>query len=145
MTANDYQVDIIVPLAPQEAFNAIKRVTEWWTNNLEGRSEKVGDEFTVRFADIHTSTQKLTEVVPGERIVWLVTKSHLSFVKNKSEWTNTKICFEISEQYGKTQVRFTHYGLVPEIACYGACTQGWDHYIQGSLHKLLTTGKGEPG
>lgn len=145
MKASDYQVSISVPLTPPEAFHAINRVTDWWTYDLEGRSAAVGDEFTVRFGDIHTSAQKLIEVIPGERIVWLVTKSHLSFVKDKSEWTNTKICFEISEQNGKTQVRFTHYGLVPEIACYGACTQGWDHYIKGSLYKLLTTGKGEPG
>ncbi|MFO1469993.1 MAG: SRPBCC domain-containing protein [Turneriella sp.] len=145
MKADDYQVNITVPLAAPDVFHAINRVTEWWTYDLEGRSAAVGDEFTVRFGDVHTSTQKLIEVIPGERIVWLVRKSHLNFVKEKSEWTNTKICFEMSDENGKTQVRFTHYGLVPQIACYGACRQGWNYYIKGSLYKLLTTGKGEPG
>ena len=46
---------------------------------------------------------------------------------------------------GKTQVLFTHVGLVPQVECYDGCTKGWDQYIKGSLFKLLTKGKGEPG
>ena len=74
--------------------------------------------------------------------VWLVTESNLSFTKNKSEWTGTKIIFEISELNNKTQVRFTHIGLVPTVECYRDCSNGWTELIQKSLLSLITKGKG---
>ena len=36
-----------------------------------------------------------------------------------------KIGFEISENNGKTTVKFTHDGLVPEEECYNVCTDAW--------------------
>jgi NADH:ubiquinone oxidoreductase subunit E len=33
---------------------------------------------------------------------------------------------------------------VPDVECFGACSTAWLHYINGSLHSLITTGKGLP-
>ena len=145
MNTPDYTATLTVDATPQEVFNNINSVTKWWTDDLEGHSQKLNDEFTVRFGDVHVSTQKLVEVIPDKKVVWLVTDSKLNFIKDKQEWTNTKISFEISSQGNKTEIRFTHHGLVPEVECFRDCTKGWDQYIKGSLFKLLTTGKGEPG
>ena len=112
---------------------------------MEGSSQKLNDEFTVWFGDVHISKQKLVEVIPDKKVVWLVTDSKLNFVKDKSEWTNTKISFKLSSRDNKTQISFTHFGLVPSVECYNSCIQGWDHYIKGSLFKLLTEGKGMLG
>src|SRR5438876_10716284 len=98
MKKQDYTVSITVDATAQEAFKSINSVKKWWTEHLEGSSQKTGDEFTVRFGDIHVSTQKLVEVIPGKKVVWLVTDSRLNFVKDKHEWTNTKISFEIAEK-----------------------------------------------
>jgi hypothetical protein len=76
--------------------------------------------------------------------VWLVTDSNLNFIKNKAEWTGTKISFEISEKDNKTQVRFTHEGLVPEEECFDACSNAWSEYIHESLQYLITEGEGKP-
>ncbi len=145
MEAQDYNISITVNAAPNKVFETINNVTTWWTENLEGASQKLSDEFTVRFHDIHITTQKLVEAVPDKKVVWLVTESNLNFVENKHEWTNTTISFDIEELHGQTQVHFTHFGLVPTVQCYAGCTKGWDYYIKGSLYKLLTDGQGTPG
>ena len=112
---------------------------------MEGSSQKLHDEFTVRFFDdIHVSTQRLVEGIPHQKLVWLVTDSTLNFLKDQNEWTGTKISFEIAEQDGTTHIEFTHVGLVPEVECYKDCTLGWNRYINGSLLYLLSEGTGRP-
>jgi len=143
MKNQDYSVTIPVNASAKDAFKYINDVSKWWTENLEGSSKKLNDEFTVRFGDVHMSKQKLVEVIPDQKVVWLVTDSKLNFVKDKKEWNGTKISFEIFEKGGKTQIRFTHLGLVPAIECYGDCSNAWGEYIQGSLLKLVNTGKGQ--
>ena len=144
MNAEDYQTTLTVNGTAHEAFKSINSVTKWWTENLEGSSQKLNDEFTVRFGDVHVSKQKLIEVIPDKKVVWLVTDSNLNFIKNRHEWTGTKISFEISEKDNKTQIRFTHLGLVPSEECFDACSGAWSDYLENSLMNLINTGKGQP-
>lgn len=144
MKTEDYNVSITVDATAHEAFESINSISKWWTEDVEGSSQKPGDEFTVRFGDIHVSTQKIIEVIPDKKVVWLVTDSKLNFIKDKDEWTKTTIEFDISNIDNKTQIHFTHFGLVPEVECYNSCKKGWNYYIE-SLYKLLTEGKGTPG
>lgn len=144
MKQTDYQTRITVATAANKAFECINNVSQWWTANLEGNSHRLNDEFTVRFGDVHYSKQKLVEFIPDKKVVWLVTDSKLNFIKDQQEWTNTKICFEVFTHEGKTQIVFTHHGLVPEIECYDACSNAWSQYIQQSLLSLVSTGKGKP-
>ena len=145
MTKQDYTAIIKVDKSIQDTFKAINSVSKWWTDDLVGCSQKLNDEFTVQFADIHKTGQKIIEFVPNKKVVWLVTECRLNFVKDEEEWNNTKISFELSRQGDKTQMHFTHFGLVPEVECFKSCSKGWDYYIKGSLFKLLTEGKGTPG
>jgi hypothetical protein len=64
MKEQDYHASIIVNASAHEAFKSINAVSKWWTENLEGSSQKLNDEFTVRFDDVHVSKQKLVEVIP---------------------------------------------------------------------------------
>ena len=59
MKANDYHTSITVDATPAEAFMFINSVAKWWTENLEGSSQKLYDEFTVLFGDVHYSKLKL--------------------------------------------------------------------------------------
>ena len=144
METQDYSVSITVNATTQQAFKSINNVSKWWTENLEGESKKLNDEFTVRFGEVHVSTQKLIELIPNKKVVWLVTDSNLNFTKNAHEWTGTKVSFEISEKDNKTQIRFTHLGLVPAYECFDACSNAWGDYINNSLRNLVNTGKGQP-
>ena len=145
MKEQDYSITLTVESALPAVFNTINSVSAWWTEDLQGRSQNLNDEFTVRFSDIHVSTQKLIEFTPDKKVVWLVTDSNLNFIKDKQEWNNTKISFELSNHDNQTQINFTHHGLVPQVECYNSCVKGWDYYIKESLYKLLTEGKGTPG
>jgi len=143
MKTSDFTTTISVDQTPQEAFNAINNVRDWWPGEIEGNTTKLNDEFSYRYKKMHYSNQKLVEVIPGKKVIWLVTESSLNFVENKSEWTGTKIIFEIFENDNKTQVRFTHQGLVPQFECFDACSNAWTDIIRDGLRELITTGKGE--
>jgi hypothetical protein len=71
-----------------------------------------------------------------------VLDGYLNFVEDKTEWTGTDITFEIDKKGDKTEVRFTHVGLVPGYECFDDCSNAWGSYINGSLRSLITTGKG---
>ena len=139
----DFSTIILVSQTPTEVFNAVNNVRGWWQGEIEGNTNKLNDEFTYRVEEIHFSKQKVVEIIPDKKVVWLVTDSKLNFTKDKGEWTGTKISFEISEINNKTQLRFTHSGLVPQIECYDACSNAWGQLIQQSLFSLITTGKGK--
>jgi hypothetical protein len=145
MDQRDFTTSIQVDQTPREAFDAINNVRAWWPGEIEGNTKKLNDEFIYRYKKIHYSKQKLVEIIPGKKVVWLVTDSNLNFVENKSEWTGTKIIFEISEKDNKTQIRFTHLGLVPNYECFDSCSNAWSDIIRNSLRSLITTGKGKPG
>ncbi len=133
-----------VDQTPHEAFAAINNVRGWWSGQIEGDTDKLGAEFTYRYKDVHFSKQKITEFIPGKKVVWRVLDSNLSFAKDKTEWNGTDIVFDISEKEGKTEVRFTHVGLVPEYECYGSCSNAWGMLVSSNLRKLITTGKSQP-
>jgi hypothetical protein len=144
MKNKDYTATFTVSKTPEEVFNSINQVSKWWTENLRGNSEKPDDVFTVDFGDDNFVTHKLIEVVPNKKVVWLVTDCYLSWFNDKTEWTNTKMSFEISTKDNSTEISFTHIGLVPEVECYGMSVKGWDQYIKESLFKLITEGEGQP-
>jgi hypothetical protein len=133
-----------VDQTPEEAFAAINNVRGWWSGEIEGSTDKLGDVWSYRYKDIHYSKHEITEFIPGKKVVWLVVDGFLNFVEDKSEWKGTKITFEIAKKGGKTEVRFTHVGLVPDHECFTLCSNAWGTYINGSLRSLITTGQGRP-
>lgn len=144
MKNKSFTATFLVDQSPEEVFNAINNVRGWWSKGLTGNSQKMDDEFIYQHKHLHYSKQRVIDMVPNRRVTWLVTESTINFVKNKSEWNNTKITFEISKKGSKTQLRFTHLGLVPDVECYTDCTGGWSYYLTNSLLPLITTGKGQP-
>ena len=123
-----------------EAFAAVTDVRSWWTGNIDGPTDQLGATFTYRYQDIHRSTQRITELVPGRRVVWHVTDAYLSFVADKGEWAGTDIIFDITPAAAGSEVRFTHRGLVPQQECFSSCSPAWDHYIGTSLRDRVTSG-----
>ena len=144
MPTQDFTTTILVDQTPDEVFNAINNVRGWWSEQIEGSTGKLNDEFILQYEDIHRCKIKLTEVIPGKKIVWLVMENYFKFTKDSSEWTGDKMIFEITKKDNKTQLQFTQAGLVPEYECYDICSNAWGNYINNSLHNLIATGKGQP-
>jgi hypothetical protein len=144
MQNKNFNIIFLVHQSPTEVFNAVKNIRGWWSEELEGGSEKLNDEFIYRHGKFHFSKHKLIEVIPNEKIVWLTLSSKLTFVEKQDEWNGTKMIFEISEQGDKTKLDITHFGLVPDFQCYDGCSKGWTHYLKNSLLPLITIGAGNP-
>ena len=144
MTKPDFTTTIVVNQTPKQVFNAINNPQDWWSGEIKGSTHKLNDEFTYRYKEFHFSKQRIVEMIPDQKVVWLVTESQINYVENKREWTDTKISFEISKESSKTRLRFTHLGLDSNIECFDSCSNSWSQLIQQSLFSLITTGKAEP-
>ncbi|CAN5423520.1 hypothetical protein BH11BAC1_BH11BAC1_23000 [soil metagenome] len=144
MSTADFTTVILVDQSPAEAFKAITNVRGWWSEEIEGTTDKLNEVFYYHFEDVHHCTIKLIEVIPNEKIVWHVLDNYFKFTKDKTEWNDTKVSFEISKVNDQTQIRFTHIGLVPDYECFPICRDAWTTYIQKSLRNLIVTGKGNP-
>ena len=144
MQDQDFTTSFAVDQTPEEVFHAINNVRGWWSEEIEGSTDKRGAEFTYQYQDIHRCRIKIIEFVPGTRVVWRVLENYFSFTEDRTEWKGTEVSFEIARKGNKTEVRFAHLGLVPEYECFDVCSNAWGSYINGSLQSLITTGKGRP-
>jgi len=143
MKKQDYMTTILVKAAANKVFKSFNHVAAWWTENIEGSSEKLNDVFTIHFGEAFV-TMKIVQSVPDKKVVWNVTDCYLHWLADKKEWKNTQIVFEISAEGDSTRIQFTHVGLVPQVECYDNCVKGRDQYIKDSLVKLIAEGKGLP-
>ena len=144
MASNSFTTTILVDKSPEAAFDAINRPREWWGREIEGSTDRLGEEWTYRYKDMHFSRHRTTELVPGRRVAWRVVDSHMSFLKDKEEWKDTELTFDIARKGDQTEIRFTHVGLVPGAECFEICTDAWSGLIGDSLKELIETGEGLP-
>ena len=144
MTDQSFTTTFTVDQTPQQVFDAISNVRGWWSEEVDGGTANAGDEFTYHYEDVHRCRIRVTEGVPGQKLSWLVLENHFDFIEDRTEWIGTTIHFDLTENDGRTQVTFTHRGLVPEYECFETCTRSWSFYVNTSLVKLITTGQGQP-
>lgn len=141
---NSFTTRISVDKSPNEVFNAINNVRDWWSKNIEGKTDELNAKFFYHHKDVHLTKLEIVELIPNEKVTWFVKDNYFNFIDDKTEWKGTKIIFEISKKDNKTQVDFTHHGLIPENECYEVCENAWSKFIKNSLYDLITTGKGQP-
>ncbi|MGZ3839569.1 MAG: SRPBCC family protein [Flavisolibacter sp.] len=139
---NHFNSSISTSLSAIETTKKIGNVPEWWGITFSGSSEKENDKFIVKMGGDSFFDFTVTELIPGKRVVWLVTDCNMPWYSDKKEWANTKLIFDLTENNGVTDLNFIHEGLTPEVECYKDCAPGWTHWIQTSLYSYLTTGKG---
>lgn len=140
----NFSTTITVPESPQDVFNRITSdVAKWWGGpDLSGSTTEVNDEFIIQHPGAHYSKQRIVELVPCQKLVWLVTESTLYWLQNdQQEWTGTRMIFQLHAESGQTVLHFTHEGLVPEKECYALCHEGWNTVIKDYLFNLIRYNK----
>lgn len=138
---NTYTYSFATHKSANAIFDLLLNIDKWWSGihneTITGNSQNLNDEFSFTAGGgMHFTKQKLIELIPNKKVVWQVTESNLSFLDNPKEWENTKIAFDITENDGKTQVKFTHIGLEPHIECYDECSTAWTQYLHNLNEKV---------
>jgi Activator of Hsp90 ATPase homolog 1-like protein len=141
---DNFSTTLSVDQTPDEVFAAINDVRGWWSADIQGSTDSVDEEFAYRYKDVHRCTIRVTELVPGERVVWHVVDNFFDFTEDKTEWKGTEIRFDIARRGDKSEIIFTHLGLVPDYECFEVCSNSWDFYLNTSLRGLIRTGQGLP-
>ena len=117
MTDKSFTSTFLVDQTPNVAFAAINNVREWWSDDVEGPTDQLGAEFSYRYKDVHRCHMKIVEFVPNQKVVCHCVENYFAFTQDTTEWTDTKVVFEISKEGDQTRISFTHLGLVPEYEC----------------------------
>ena len=126
MNTKGYTTSFTVEQSPEEVFDAINNVRGWWSGEIDGSTDKLGAEFKYRYQDLHDTTQRITEWVPGKKVVWHVVDSHINFVKDRTEWNGTDIVFEIDRKRARpnsalrTSVWFLPSNVTATVQAHGA-------------------------
>lgn len=143
MENQNFTTTILVEQSPAEVFKAINNPRAWWSESIEGTPDKINEEWNYHFDDNHRSKMETTEMIPDQKVVWLVKENYFKNAKDQSEWVGNKITFDISKKGDKTQLIFSQIGLVPSCDCYKSCDWAWTGFIQKSLLSLIETGTGK--
>src|SRR3954447_21738706 len=126
---HSYRTTFVVEATPEETFAAVNDVRGWWSEDLDGVTDSVRAEFAFRGnhegVNVHRAQIKVTDLVPGERVAWHVLDNHFTFTEEQSEWTDTRIVFELTPADAGTEVRFSHLGLLSTHECYDVCSNAW--------------------
>ena len=64
MRNQNFTSTISVDQSPEEAFAAINNVRGWWSEEIEGATDKLGAEFRYRYEDVHRCKMKVVESSP---------------------------------------------------------------------------------
>ena len=143
MEQQNFNISIDVPMPAAQITQKIADVPDWWGVGFEGNAKKQGDKFVIKMGPEAFFNCTVTAYAEGQRIIWLVDECYMPWYNDKTEWTGTKMIFDLEESGNQTKVTFTHEGLTPRSECYKDCQPGWTHWISRSLMSYLTTGTGD--
>jgi len=139
-----FRKTVTVTASAEETMEKISQVNLWWIKGFLGNASGLHDTFKVLFGEPSYVDFMVSELVPGKKVVWKVVDCYLHWFQDKKEWNNTEVVFELASKNGKTNIDFTHLGLIPEVECYEVCEKGWSGHIN-TLATFINEGKGLPG
>jgi uncharacterized protein YndB with AHSA1/START domain len=131
-----------IKASPEKVFAALSSITglaNWWTNEVSGSTEKGGKiEFIFRAinGDVKGSMLMQVENTTPDCVSWRC-------VDGPTEWINTQIRFDLSQQDNQTILLFGHREWREAVEFTAHCSMKWATFLL-SLRDYVETGKGKP-
>lgn len=149
MSNSNYSRTISVAASAKEAYEALTRGFEFWWTKPDRPIVKANDKATFSFPPGQGYwTFQATDLNPGQYVEMVCVEAHHPSdgmpKEIETEWLGSHVVWQIAEKDGKSEIRFEHRGLTPELHCYDVCEQGWDRFFVNSLKAYLDTGVGAP-
>ncbi len=82
--AESYTSTFTVGHTVDQVFDAVNNPRGWWSQEIVGATDQVGAEFEYHYKDVHRCTVRVTELVPGRRVAWLVVDNYFNFVQDQA-------------------------------------------------------------
>lgn len=116
----------------------------WWSESAD-IAEEEGGISTFRFGP-HWKKMEVERLDPQREVRWRCVGALIDMpgLQRKDEWVGTRIVFRLAPlDAHTTRLEVEHEGLTPQLACWGLCNDGWNHFLD-SLQALVETGEGTP-
>lgn len=140
MTERNYTTTIIVDQSPAKVFAFINNVRGWWSEKIEGCTDKAGEIFKYHFRDLHRREVRMDELIPGKKVAWTFADSYLNFTQDAAEWKGIRVVFDIARKGARPSSPLSAWcqssSATAPVPMAGE--------INGSLKDLITTSRGQP-
>jgi uncharacterized protein YndB with AHSA1/START domain len=124
--------------APKEkvyrALATIDGLAGWWTSTTSGESAP-GKTIDFRFNQ-HVARMRVDELERNKSVAW-------TCVDETGDWRDTRIKFDLTEEDGRTTLRFSHARWKEANDLMAHCSMKWATFLL-SLRELAEGGKGRP-
>jgi uncharacterized protein YndB with AHSA1/START domain len=130
---------ILIKSSPENVFRAFSTMDglrHWWTENSQASEElKTGTVIRFRFGD-EGPDMKIARIVPNKRMEW-------ECISGPSDWTVTKLFFDVEGHKGMTILHFGQTGWREENDFFMHCNCRWGYFMV-SIKNFIETGQGNP-
>ena len=142
-SSNDYSTTVTIGRSPADVYAAILDARAWWNVAIDGPTTAAGDEFGFEVEGLHRVRMRVTRLIPGALVEWVVVDDHFGFVEDQSEWVGDRMVFELETPTAARDSRSPSTGL-PELECYDVCWNAW-RSSSGTTWPARPAPHGRPG
>ena len=115
MRDQNYTISFSVDESPEEVFSAINNVRGWWSQAIEGDTDKLGAVFYYHYQNVHRCTFKITGFVPGRKLFGMFCKTTLTLSKKRPSGPARMLSLKLPGRVAKQKFTSRMLDLCPKI------------------------------
>ena len=133
-----------VDQTPEEAFRAINNVRGWWSEDIEGATDRGGGEVHLPVQGRPSLPDQGHRAGHRRRAAWRVLDNYFGFTHDKSELKDARSTSRSPRGTARPRSASPTSDWSPESECFDVCSNSWDFDLYTSLRALIRTGHGLP-